>query len=56
MDFTYKKLYLDRQNKLIDENTIIRSDGMFIPNDPNNVQYQEYLDWVAKGNTIGEPD
>ena len=33
-------------------NTIVRDeDGAFIPNDPANVDYQEYQKWLAKGNT-----
>lgn len=33
------------------ENTIQRlSDNAFIPTDPLNRDYQEYLDWVAQGN------
>ena len=27
------------------------SDGTFIPFDPANTDYQEYLEWVAAGNT-----
>ena len=27
------------------------SDGAFIPSDPGNRDYREYLDWVAAGNT-----
>ena len=26
-------------------------DGAFIPTDPDNIDYQEYLKWKAKGNT-----
>ena len=33
------------------ENTIIRDeDGAFIPNDPDNVDYQKYLAWCDDGN------
>ena len=31
---------------------VVRSDGVQIPKDPNNTHYQEYLEWVAEGNTI----
>ena len=27
------------------------SDGAFIPLDPENIDYQEYLKWLAAGNT-----
>jgi hypothetical protein len=27
------------------------SDNAFIPTDPNNTDYQKYLEWVAAGNT-----
>ena len=29
---------------------VIRSDGATIPFDPDNVDYQEYLKWLAEGN------
>jgi hypothetical protein len=30
---------------------ILRSDGWFIPAEPANTMYQEYLSWLAEGNT-----
>jgi len=39
------------------ENIIKRkSDNASIPKDSNNKDYQEYLEWVAAGNTIEEAD
>jgi hypothetical protein len=37
--------------QLTTSTSIIRTtDGAFIPNDPGNRDYREYLDWVAAGN------
>ena len=32
-------------------NAVIRSDGTWIPFNPDNIDYQKYLEWVAEGNT-----
>jgi hypothetical protein len=38
--------------QLTTSTSIIRlSDGAFIPPDPGNTDYREYLDWLAAGNT-----
>ena len=43
--------------KLTDSETIIRiSDGASIPNDPDNTDYAEYLEWVEAGNTATAAD
>ena len=33
-----------------------KTDNAYIPMDEGNTDYQEYLEWVAKGNTAEEAD
>ena len=45
----YKLSGLDSQGK---QSVVIRlADNAFIPFDPANTDYQQYLAWVAQGNT-----
>lgn len=43
MTYTYKLVNFP--------NIVERSDNAFIPFDPANKDYQEYLAWLAEGNT-----
>ena len=52
---TYKLATKDIYNDT-DQYIIRKSDGAIIPNDEANTDYQEYLAWVAEGNTPEEAD
>jgi|TARA_R100000353_G_C6346095_1_gene151861 hypothetical protein len=52
---TYKLSGKDFNNQDL-KNVIRKSDGAFIPFDPDNADYQEYLLWVAEGNTADPAD
>jgi len=53
------KLFPKQKNASGDEvqTTVIRKeDNVLIPYDPANTDYQEYLEWVAAGNTADPAD
>ena len=50
---TYKFL---PKNEEGNERKFVQKNGVFIPFDEANTDYQEYLEWVAEGNTAEEAD
>ena len=51
----YKKV--NNLDKTEDTTVIKRtSDNAYIPTDPDNTDYQEYLQWLDEGNTPEEAD
>ena len=52
----YKKLIDPITNQDSTEQIKRISDGAVIPFDPANTDYQEYLEWVAEGNTPEEAE
>ena len=47
----YKLLNGRNEDGGIYQNVLKKSEGISIPFDPDNRHYQEYLAWVAEGNT-----
>jgi len=47
--YTYKKIL--EANGNINGNLILRSDNAYIPFDPANTDYAQYLIWLSEGNT-----
>jgi len=53
----YKRIYSIDENRNLVEISVQRlSDTAFIPFDPANTSYQEYLTWLAEGNEPLPPD
>lgn len=47
---TYTQVWDEMQNKVSDQVIQRDEDGAFIPADPDNVDYQEFLKWLDEGN------
>ena len=48
---TYKQIF-DVVKQQVQQNAVLRvADNAFIPFDPANTDYQEYLKWLDEGNT-----
>ena len=57
MNYTYKLYNVPDDFKgMIVESVIRKEDGAMIPKDEGNRDYQEYLAWVAAGNTPDAAD
>jgi hypothetical protein len=56
MSFTYKKLKNLLTNEVSTDSILRKEDNAYIPFDEANRDYQEYLDWVAEGNTAEAAD
>ena len=52
---SYKKTK-DSEGNIRNDQIKRKSDGAWIPFDPANTDYQEYLEWVAAGNTAEASD
>jgi len=46
----YKK-FIDFNNQVSTTSILRIADNAYIPVDPANVDYQQYLKWIAEGNT-----
>ena len=53
MAHNYKKM---KNEDGTEQDNILAEKGMIIPKHPENRHYQEYLEWVAAGNTPAEAD
>lgn len=55
MDTTYTQVWDHMQGQVNDRMIIRDADGAHIPFDPDNMDYQDYLAWLAEGNEPKPP-
>ena len=51
MSYTYKQLKNQLTNEIDTKIILRKEDNAYIPFSEGNTDYQEYLKWVAEGNT-----
>ena len=56
MSFSYKQLKDPFTTEISKKMILRKEDNVYIPIDEANTDYQEYLAWVAEGNTIESVD
>ena len=57
MEYNYQQIYMFMSTTEINPNMIKRlPDDAFIPNDPDNTDWQAYQEWLAAGNTPLPPE
>jgi hypothetical protein len=52
---TYTQVWDPMRNQVHDGMIVRDEDGAFVPFDPDNVDYQDYLAWLDEGNTPNPP-
>ena len=56
MSYTYKQLKNQLTNEIDTKIILRKEDNAYIPFSEGNTDYQEYLEWVAQGNTAEAVD
>ncbi len=56
MEYTYKLLKISKLFECEPHAVLRKEDNAYIPFDEANTDYQEYLEWVAEGNTAEAAD